>query len=186
MKTGLRLERLSKPNNNTCVLLVTDMLNDFVNKGAPLEVPKARAIIHNIKKAIKNARKKHIPIIYCCDAHKNTDPEFKLWPIHAVKGTRGAQVIKQLRPRGEDYIITKTRYSCFYKTSLDKLLKKLGKTHIILTGVVTNICILYTTSEAYMRGYKVTILKNCVAALTQKEHQFALQQMKQVFHAETV
>ena len=175
-------------NSETVVyaLLITDMLNDFVNKGATLEVPTARTIIRNIKKEINKARKKQIPIIYCRDAHKDNDPEFKLWPRHAVKGTAGADVIEQLKPQKEDYVISKTYYSCFYKTSLDKLLKKLGTTHLILTGVVTNICILYTTAEAYMRGYKVVIPKNCVAALTKNEHQFALQQMQHVFHAEIV
>ena len=180
------MKKTKKPETEAYALLITDMLNDFVNKGAALEVPTARTIIHNIKKEINRARKRHIPIIYCCDAHKENDSEFMLWPGHAVKGTEGAAVIKQLEPQKEDYVISKTYYSCFYKTTLDKLLKKLGTTHLILTGVVTNICILYTTAEAYMRGYKVTIPKNCVAALTKNEHQFALQQMQRVFHAEIV
>jgi nicotinamidase/pyrazinamidase len=165
-------------------LIIADMLNDFVNEGASLEVPKARTIINNIKKEIKKARKKKIPIIYCCDAHKENDPEFQLWPKHSVRKTEGAKVIKQLEPQKEDYIIEKTSYACFYKTSLDRLLKKLGRNHVILTGVVTNICVLYTAAEAYMRGYKITIPEDCVAALTQREHQFALQQMKRIFHAE--
>ena len=180
------MKKLKKSETEAYALLITDMLNDFVNKGATLEVPAARAIIQPMRKEINKARKAQIPIIYCCDAHKVNDPEFKLWPRHAVKGTAGADVIKQLKPHKEDYVISKTYYSCFYKTSLDKLLKKLGITHLILTGVVTNICILYTTAEAYMRGYKVTIPKNCVAALTKNEHRFALQQMRHVFHAEIV
>lgn len=182
-----RIMRKSKLHGNEAyALIVTDMLNDFVNKGAPLEVPKARTIINNIKKEIFRARKHSIPIIYCCDTHKNNDPEFRLWPIHAVKGTEGALIIKQLKPRAEDYIVAKTSYSCFYKTSLDKLLRKLGRTHLIITGVVTNICVLYTAVDAYMRGYKVTVPKNCVAALTRNEQQFALQQIKRFFQAEIV
>jgi len=180
------MKKTKKSETEAYALLITDMLNDFVNEGATLEVPAARAIIQPMRKEINKARKARIPIIYCCDAHKENDPEFKLWPRHAVKGTEGAAVIKQLKPHKEDYVISKTSYSCFYKTSLGKLLKKLGITHLILTGVVTNICILYTTAEAYMRGYKVTIPKNCVAALTKNEHRFALQQMQHVFHAEIV
>ncbi len=167
-------------------ILVTDMLNDFINKGATLEVPAARTIIPHIKKEIEKARKKRMPVIYCCDAHGGNDPEFKLWPHHAVEGTAGAEVIKELKPRKDDYRVPKTSYSCFYGTSLDALLKKLGVTRLVITGVVTNICVLYTTAEAYMRGYQVTIPKNCVAALTKSEHQFALKQMKRVFHAEIV
>ncbi len=175
--------KLHKPEE-AYALIIADMLNDFVREGAPLEVPNARAIVNNIKREIKKAREKQIPIIYCCDAHKKEDLEFKLWPGHAVKGTEGACVIEQLKPQKEDYVIEKTSYSCFYKTSLDKLLKQLNRTHLIIAGVVTNICVLYTAAEAYMRGYKVIVPQNCVAALTQKEHQFALQQMKRVLCAE--
>ncbi len=178
------MKNVKQTDKEKFALLVTDMLNDFVNEGASLEVPTARTIIINIKKEIKAARKKRIPIIYCCDAHKDKDPEFKLWPRHAVKGTEGAGVVKQLKPHTEDYIVAKTSYSCFYKTSLDKLLKRLGVTHVIITGVATNICVLYTAVDAYMRGYKIIIPQNCVTALTESEHHFALQQMKKLFHAE--
>ncbi|MFN3532662.1 MAG: isochorismatase family protein, partial [Candidatus Brocadia sp.] len=70
------MKNVKQSNDEKYAILVVDMLNDFVNKGAPLEVPAARTIIDNIKKEIKKARKKHIPIIYCCDAHKDKDPEF--------------------------------------------------------------------------------------------------------------
>lgn len=180
------MKTLKRHDKARYALLICDMLNDFVKEGATLEVPKARAIISNIKREIKKARKNSIPVIYCCDAHKNSDTEFKLWPRHAVKGTEGARVIDQLQPHKHDYVVYKTRYSCFYKTSLDRILKKLGITHVIMTGVVTNICILYTTSDAYMRSYHIVIPENCVAALTQREHQFTLEQMKRVFHADII
>lgn len=180
------MKTLKQQDKPRYALLICDMLNDFVREGAALEVPKARTIIDNIKKELKKARKNHIPVIYCCDAHKNIDTEFKLWPRHAVKGTKGAHVIKQLQPHKQDYVVHKTSYSCFYKTSLDRILKKLGITHLIMNGVVTNICILYTTADAYVRGYEIVIPENCVAALTQREHQFALEQMKRVFHADII
>lgn len=173
-------------NNEKHALIVCDMLNDFVLKGAPLEVAQARAIVSDIKRKISMSRKRHIPVIYCCDGHRPADPEFSLWSKHAVKGTAGAQVIDELKPHKDDYLITKPSYSCFYKTSLDKLLKRLGITHIILTGVATNICILYTVAEASVRGYKVLVPENCVAALSQGDHRFALQQMKRVFQAKIV
>ncbi len=180
------MKKVKHHNKAQRALLVCDMLNDFVKDGAALEVPRARTIIGNIKGELKKARKNHNPIIYCCDAHKDMDTEFKLWPRHAVKGTDGAQVIKQLRPQKQDYVIDKTSYSCFYNTPLDKLLKKLGITHLIITGVVTNICILYTVADAYMRGYKIEIPEKCVTALTQREHQFALQQMRRIFQADII
>ena len=70
-------------------LLIIDMLNDFVFEGAPLEVPETRKIIPVIKKEIKEAKTKGIPVIYICDAHDKNDKEFSKfgWPAHAVKGT---------------------------------------------------------------------------------------------------
>jgi len=64
-------------------LLIIDMLNDFVEEGAVLEVPSARKIIPKIKKRIEEARKKQIKIIYVCDAHQKDDKEFQKWPPHA-------------------------------------------------------------------------------------------------------
>jgi nicotinamidase-related amidase len=161
-------------------LLITDMLGDFIDEGAPLEVSGGRDIVANIQKQIENARKANIPILYCCDRHKKDDPEFKIWPPHAVEGTKGAEIVDALKPQKDDYIIPKTTYSSFFETTLDATLKKLNASHLILTGVCTNICILYTAVDAYMRGYLVTVPETCVAALTEEDHQFALKQIKVV------
>ena len=106
-------------------LVVIDMLNDFVLKNAPLEVPKARYLIKNIRSEISKAHRKNIPVIYVCDTHKKKDKEFNIWPAHAVKGTEGQKVVRELKPGVKDYIVSKTTYSGFFKTGLERLLKKL-------------------------------------------------------------
>lgn len=161
-------------------LLVIDMLNDFVQPGAPLEVPGARNIISNIKRKIEEARREEVPLIYLCDAHAPNDPEFRVWPKHAIRATRGAQIIDELKPQKNDHIVLKTTYSGFFGTKLDSVLKKLKPKHLIVTGVCTEICILYTVADAYMRGYEVEVPENCVVGLTKEDHEFALKQMKQV------
>jgi len=80
-------------------LLVIDMLNDFVEKGAPLEVPLARKILPNIRKKIEWARKNKIPVIYICDSHRPEDKEFNWWPPHAIEGTSGAEIVKEISPQ---------------------------------------------------------------------------------------
>lgn len=162
-------------------LLVIDMLNDFVLKGAPLEVPKARGIVANIKREVERAHRTGIPVIYCCDRHKRDDREFEVWPPHAIRGTHGAQVVSEIAPGKGDLIVAKRTYSTFYRTTLARNLKRLGVNHLILTGVCTNICILYTAMEAYTRGYEITVLEDCVAALTPEDNRFALRQVKGVF-----
>jgi nicotinamidase-related amidase len=167
---------------NKEALIVIDMLNDFVLEGAPLEVPSTRMIIPELKREIEKARKEGMPVIYVCDSHEKDDREFKKmgWPPHAVKGTKGAEVVKELRPMKADKIIEKKTYSGFYNTKLDETLKGLGVNSLRLTGCVTNICVLFTASDAVLRGYDVKILENCVAGINKEDHKFGLRLMKNV------
>jgi nicotinamidase-related amidase len=168
--------------------MVIDMLNDFVLQGSPLEVPAARDIIPHIRDEIGKARSEGIPVFYICDAHAANDPEFERmdWPPHAVKGTKGAKIVEELSPFPEDPVIIKTSYSGFFRTSLEKELKKREIKDILITGCVTNICILYTVADAVQRGYEVKVLKNCTAGISAEEHEFGLAQMKKVLGAEIV
>ncbi|MCX6354712.1 MAG: cysteine hydrolase [Candidatus Aureabacteria bacterium] len=171
---------MPKRIKSTNALLVIDMLDDFVLKGSPLEVPRARRIISNIKKRIARATREQVPIIYVCDKHRKDDPEFNVWPKHAVNGAPGSEIISELKPRSRDYIVDKTTYSAFYRSKLEKLLKKLGTRKIVLTGVVTEICILYTAVDALMRGFQVEVPEDCVAGLQENDHRFALRQINKM------
>ncbi|MEW6066854.1 MAG: isochorismatase family cysteine hydrolase [Nitrospirota bacterium] len=163
-------------------LLIIDMLNDFVLKGAPLEVPEARKVIRAIKKEIENARKEGSPVIYICDAHEPDDKEFSKfgWPPHAVKGTKGAEVIDELKPQKGDWVIEKTTYSGFYNTNLDETLRKLGINSLRLTGCVTHICVMFTASDAVLRNYKVAVIEKGVAGISKEDHDAAIRIMKNV------
>jgi len=163
-------------------LLVMDMLNDFVLPGASLEVPDTRLIIPVIQKEIENARATGNPVIYVCDAHAPDDKEFRKfgWPVHAVKGTRGSEVVAELKPASGDLVILKDTYTGFHGTSLDETLKSLGVESIRLTGCVTHICIMFTAMEGVVRDYHVTVVENGVAGLAREDHDAALRIMKNV------
>jgi nicotinamidase/pyrazinamidase len=167
-------------------LLVIDMLNDFVRKGAPLWVPAAADIISSVARRVNDAREQGIPVIYLCDAHDPDDREFQDWPPHAVDGTPGARLISELSVEEKDTVIKKKGYSCFYETSLAETLKEWGTTHLFFTGLVTNICVLYTVADAKSRGYQVTVYSDAVAGLHREAHDFALKEMKEVLGAEVV
>ncbi len=158
------------------------MLNDFVLEGAPLEVPDTRKIIPIIKNEIDMARVSGKPVIYICDSHEPEDKEFKKfgWPAHAVTGTRGAEVVNELRPDTEDIVIRKTTYSGFFGTNLDETLKRLGIDSLRLTGDVTHICVMFTASDAVLRDYAVTVVEDGVAGLSREDHDAALRIMKNV------
>ena len=164
------------------------MLNDFLNEGAPLEVPAGRKIIPSISKLLKYARSQGWSVLYLCDNHRNSDPEFKIWPAHCVKGTKGAEVVDELKPdleRGE-VIIPKRRYSGFYGTDLDLWLRELGVKTVILVGILTNICVMYSSADASQRGYEVVVLKDGTAGLVDEDHQWALKQMETVHNAKVL
>jgi len=161
-------------------ILVIDMLKDFIEEGAPLEVPAGREIIEAVRGEIDYYREKKRLVFFVNDTHKKNDLEFKVWPRHAVKGTPGAEVIPELKVLSSDTIIEKTSYSGFFETDLDQRLKERGVTYLTLVGVTTNICILFTAVDALMRGYEVVVPETCVAALTDEDHNFALRQINEV------
>ncbi|AFV12021.1 isochorismatase hydrolase [Thermacetogenium phaeum DSM 12270] len=160
-------------------LIVVDMLNDFVVEGGALYVGEAgRRVIPVIARALEKARSHKIPVIYICDRHLPGDREFEMFPTHCVAGTWGGEVCAELAPREGDVIIPKRRYSGFYGTDLDLALRELGAEDLVLVGVCTNICVLYTAADARMRNYKVSVLKDGVASFDEKAHEFALREME--------
>lgn len=166
--------------------LVIDMLNDFVLEGAPLRVPGAVRIMDALRKRLVSARSEGVPVIYICDDHEPQDREFDLWPPHALAGTKGAQIVEALTPEAGDMVVTKRRYSGFYQSRLDETLMRLGADHLLVTGILTNICVLYTVADARARDYGVTVFSDAVASTDPDAHRFALQQMAQVLGAHVV
>lgn len=169
-------------------ILVIDMLEDFVREEAPLEVPSTRKIIPFLQKELKKAREMGIPVIYICDAHERDDIEFKKygWLPHCIKGTEGARIIEELKPEEGDIIVEKKTYSGFYKTNLEEILKEKGIENLYLTGCVTHICVLFTASDAVLRGYNVFVLEEGVAGLEEEDHRAALRIMKNVLGAKII
>jgi nicotinamidase/pyrazinamidase len=166
------------------VLLVIDMLNDFIEDEGALLVPEAKRIVPRIAQVLAHARQQGVPVIYVTDSHRPDDHEFRFWPAHAVSDTWGGEIIKELKPAQGDYIIPKRRYSAFFGTDLDTYLRELGITKLYLTGVLTNICIYATALDASMRNYHVGVFKDAVASLSEDTDRFIFGQLEDVLQAE--
>jgi len=164
-------------------VLVVDMLKDFVEEGAPLEVEQAREFIGDINSLLDEARSEGDLVIFVCDRHRKDDPEFDVFPEHCVDNTEGAEVLDELDKREEDIIIPKRRFSAFYGTDLDLTLRENDVDDLVVTGILTNICVLYTVADAVQRGYNVVVCKDLVTSPDEKAHKFALQQMSEVLGA---
>jgi nicotinamidase-related amidase len=167
-------------------VIVIDMLNDFVT--GDLKCERALHIILNLKKLIAKAREKKVPVVYSNDAHLPIDDEvIKKWGKHALKGTEGAEVIPELKPKEKDFVVEKRTYSSFFETGLDMLLRSLfkgeGVKTVILTGLHTNICVRHTAAGAFFRGYDIIVASDGVEAFTEDDHQQGLKYLKDVYNA---
>jgi nicotinate phosphoribosyltransferase len=156
------------------VVLVSDMLRGFLEEGYPLYCgERARRIIPNVQRLLEQEIAKGSKVFFLCDQHAPDDPEFKMFPPHAIEGTAEAEVIPELaKYKGE--VIPKKTYSSFFGTPLEGKLKKLKPGKVIVCGVCTHICVLYAVADARIRGYEVEVPVDCVASFDEKSHHFAL------------
>jgi len=166
----------------TRAVIVVDMINDFVYGKFGSE--RARRIIPSMSRLLEAARAKGYLIIFTRDAHKTADPELKIWGEHAMKGTSGSEVIPDLNIQKGDHVIEKSTYSSFFNTELDSVLKRHGVDEVIIVGVTTDICVRHTAADAFFRGYKVIIPKECVQTISDEIQERALDEMKRLYHAE--
>jgi nicotinamidase-related amidase len=93
-------------------------------------------------------------------------------------------VVDELKPEKGDYVLQKRRYSAFHGTGLDQLLRELEVDTLILTGVVTDICIQHTAADAFFRGYKLIVPEDCVEAVNEETQKAALNYLRRVYGCE--
>ncbi len=168
-------------------LVVADMLQDFIDPQGALYVgPQGREIIPFIARKTEEIRAQGGVVVYVCDAHALDDREFKYFAPHAVKGTWGAALIPELTLKPGDYRVEKTRYSCFYNTDLEEILKKEQVEAIEVVGVCTSICVMETVKEAFDRDLPALVYREGVADFDPEAHAFALKHMARVLGAQVV
>ncbi|MHB1907605.1 MAG: cysteine hydrolase family protein [Nitrososphaerales archaeon] len=163
-------------------IIVDDILEEFVY--GKISSPRAKNIVRPTKKLLEKARSVKIPVIYVCDAHLSSDPEMRVWGPHAMKGTKGAQVVKDLSPQKSDYVLEKRVYSSFQGTGLELLLRDLRVDTVVIVGLLTEICVRHSAADAFMRGFKIQIPQDCVEALSEKAQSEGLQYLKSIYGAE--
>lgn len=176
------------------VLLVIDMLEDFISQHGKLYCgPASEAIVPFVKAKVEEVLSQGGSVVFICDAHEPGDREFTRFPAHCVEGTAGAQIIAPLRDAGrfgdsggatgQVFVVKKKRYSGFYGTDLENILKRLNPNVVEVVGVCTNICVLYTVEELCNRDYDVRIYREGVASFDQGAHEWAIDQMEKVLGA---
>jgi nicotinamidase-related amidase len=160
-------------------LMIIDMQNDFLDKKSPTYTKNAQYIISNLQKLIKTARNNKISVIYTAHCHENPKIDGGMtaewWPEirnkeTLVAGTKGAEIIEELKPLSKEKIICKHRYSAFYNTDLEIYLRGLGVTDLIITGIMTGICCESTARDAFYRDFRVFMIGDATAAGVDELH----------------
>ena len=145
------------------VVLVVDMLRGFKDIGN-LANPRMARIIPNVRDLLQRKIKDGWKIIFLADNHEVNDVEFELFPSHCIRGTEEAEIIPELMKFTANgaIVISKTRYSGFWGTNLEKIMAKEKPKTVIVVGVCTDICVFFTAHDLIKLGYKVIIPRDAV------------------------
>src|ERR1043166_6269978 len=152
------------PDNSPVALLLIDVINDFeFDEGADDLLKFALPAAKRIAALKQRASEAGIPAIYVNDNFGKWRSDFRAQVAHCINDdTRGRPIAELLKPLTEDYFVLKPKQSGFYSTTLDLLLQHLGARTLILTGFSTDICVLFTASDAHLRDYRLIVPRDCV------------------------
>ncbi len=178
--------RMESKEGTGKALLVIDMLNDFIKEGGSLVVPGAERIVPYIRGLLEKAREEGDEVVFVKDSHLSEDSEFSRWPAHAIEGSWGGEIIEELSPMPGEVVIRKRRFSAFFATDLDLLLREKRISDLYLCGVLTNICVYATALDGSMRGYGIHVYKKGVASLSRQTDEFIFGQLEEVVGAELI
>jgi ureidoacrylate peracid hydrolase len=156
-------------------VIVVDMINEFLEDGGLMVLASGRALYQPIQQLVDAAHAAGAKVVWLRDEHNDrSDPEFRKRIVHCLKGTWGTQIVDALRTEPDDIIMPKPTYNGFFRTPLHETLQRLGITTLVVTGVVTNICVRSTCHDAFFLGYNVLVPEQCVAATSEREQASSL------------
>lgn len=162
-------------------LLVVDMNEDAIKPESRVYSPTIVELVPVINRLADAARAGGAPVIWVSQQHRHQMIDFgreaDIGPAHCVEGTRGAELIDGLKHLENDYIVIKRRYSGFYNTDLEVLLRCLGVDTVVVTGTITDGCVLMTAMDAHARDFYVRVVSDGTATTDDESQQAALRIM---------
>lgn len=167
-------------------LLLLDVISDFEFEDGSALLRNTLPMAERLARLRLRSKKAGIPVIYANDNFGNWQKDFKtIVEEFGSRSSKGHKVVDLLKPDKEDYYVLKPHRSAFYSTSLMLLLKSLDVDDLILTGVTTDICVLFTANDAYMRGFTLQVPEDCVCAVKDAYSSEGLDFIKRVLKADT-
>ncbi|MDQ1210055.1 bifunctional isochorismate lyase/aryl carrier protein [Acinetobacter baylyi] len=167
-----------KIEKNRAALLIHDMQDYFVNfYGEDSEL--IQQVVDNIAQIKAWCVANDVPVFYTAQPAEQKDQDRALlndmWGPGLTAYPEQAAIVKKLMPNEQDQVLTKWRYSAFYNSDLEKILKEAQKDQLIICGVYAHIGVLQTAAEAFMNGIQPFVVGDSVADFSLKDHLFALQ-----------
>jgi len=177
-------------------LAVIDMQQAFCQPGAPAEVPAARGIVPGINRLSRALRTLGVPVVWVLHAntHRQGRSDWELFYNYVVADEVRLATIEALAPGKQriwegleslegDLVVIKNRYSALIPGSspLERILRNLGVDTLLVAGTKTNVCCESTARDAMMLDFKVAMVEDCCAALSDEEHRASLETVIQQF-----
>ncbi len=175
----------------TTALVVIDMENAFIDPASPLCIKNALATVPACGKVIEKARERKIPVFFVNRVYRKngSDVEFTRYQSwldggrYLAPGSTGPlsiEVPKEFQPREGDYCIVKPRFSAFFQTELDLILRRLGVKTVILTGTTTPNCIRTSCYDGLSLDYNILIIEDCCSSNTEEIQRVNMEDMKRI------
>lgn len=176
----------ARQRDRTAVLLI-DVVNHFEFPDGPELLRNALKISPAIARLKTRARRAGVATIYVNDNFGQWRTDIHKLLTYCVRSSAvGSQFVRAVRPDDEDYFVLKPMHSAFYQTPLEALLRFLGVSSLILSGISTNSCIVCTAHDANMRNLDLIVASDCCAASGNREHIQALRHIQQTTAAKVL
>ena len=168
-------------------LILLDVITDFEFEDGDALLRNALPMAKKLAALKGRAKRSGLPVIYVNDNFGKWQEDFKTMSEHFARSeAKGKQVVELLQPEPSDYYVLKPHRSAFYSTTLEILLRDLKVKKLIMTGVTTDICVLFSANDAYMRGFELHVPSDCVAAVKTTHSKRTLEFMERVLKADTL
>ena len=167
-------------------LLLIDVINRLDFDGAATLAPRAMAMARRVAALKRRASAAGVPCVYVNDNFGQWRSDLRVLVARGLdEASRGQSLVQTLKPDEDDYFVLKPLHSGFYSTTLDLLLRELGSRTLIICGLATEACVLFTASDAYIRGFEVMVPNDGCASESPARHRAALAIMRKMLKART-
>ncbi len=162
-------------------LILVDVINDFFHPKGPNYYPEYESILANIKRLLNLARENNVVVIHAMEGHipgGHPDFEWQKLPEHCIQGTFAAQPVEGVEILEGEYTVRKRRFSAFFATDLDLLLREAGVKQLLVVGVKTHVCVRATVQDAFGYGYDVAVVKGAIGSNYTHLHEASLEDIE--------